>query len=85
MPEQEQQQRDHGGFEQPDDHRTRAGERAAIAPHVPEQQSAGGDHAQRQNPHRPGRQQNELPLLENRAGIFEQKLEHDGLGILMRL
>ena len=33
-----------------------------------------------QHPDRPGRQQHKLPLLKNRAGILEQKLEHDALG-----
>ena len=53
-----------------------AGKQAVIAADVPEERRGGGDNAERQQPQRPRRQEDELSFMEKAGRIFEEKFEH---------
>src|ERR1035437_7555131 len=63
--------------EQQDGHRAQPAEHAVIAAHMPEEQPRGRDDGERQQPERPGRQENEVTLIKDAGRILKQDFEHE--------
>ena len=76
MPQQEEQQGHHAGFEQPDSERASAGKQSVVAANVKEERRAGGDYGKGKHPQRPGCKQDELSFMKQAGRIFEEKFEH---------
>ena len=76
VPEQEEDERDHAGFEQPDGDGAQAAEHAVIAPDVPEQQRGGGQDGDEEQPERPGGQEDEFALVKDADRVFEENFKH---------
>ena len=77
VPQQKKDQRHQTRFEQPDNHRPHPAQHPVMASHMPEKQPRGREDGERQQPQRPGRQEDEMALMKNAGRVFKQDLEHE--------
>jgi hypothetical protein len=77
MPQKEQDQRHHAGFQHPDRHGAQAAEHSMTAADLPEEQSGRRQDADRHQPKGPRRQEDERPLMKNAERIFEEDFKHE--------
>ena len=76
VPKQEQQQRRHGGFQQPDGYRTQPAQHPVVAVNVQEENGRSGQNTYAHQPERPRRKKNKMAFLKQADRVFEEDFKH---------